>query len=105
MQIWYSSGAYLLTPEGKYSLTQSYNTLLGKHARLRVADLIWTRFAQPKHRFILWLAMQDRLLIKERLKRLNIPVEDDTCCLCEKSVEETHIHMFSTCEWIVRVQT
>ncbi|KAK6798432.1 hypothetical protein RDI58_006135 [Solanum bulbocastanum] len=63
-----------------------------------------TRFAQPEHRFILWLAMQDRLLTKERLNRLTIPVENDTCCLCEKSVEETHIHMFSTCEWIVRVQ-
>ncbi|KAH0723927.1 hypothetical protein KY289_006971 [Solanum tuberosum] len=105
MQVWYSSRAYLLTPEGKYSLTQSYNILLGQHARLRVADLIWTRFAQPKQRFILWQAMEDRLLTKERRKRLNIPVEDDTCCLCEKSVEETHIHMFSTCEWIVRVQT
>ncbi|WMV40189.1 hypothetical protein MTR67_033574 [Solanum verrucosum] len=46
MQVWYSFGAYLLTPGGKYSFTQSYNTLLGQH-----------------------------------------------------------IHLFSTCEWIVRVQT
>ncbi|KAK6787586.1 hypothetical protein RDI58_016111 [Solanum bulbocastanum] len=103
MQIWYSFGAYLLTPEGKYSLTQSYNTLLGQYASLRMTDLIWTRFAQPKHRFILWLATQDRLLTKERIKRLTIPVEDGTCCLCEKSIEETHIHLFSTCEWIVKV--
>lgn len=87
MQIWYSSGAYLLTSEGKYSLIQSYNTLLGKHARRRVTDLIWTRFAQPKHRFILWLAVQDRLLTKERLKRLNTLEEDDTFCLCKKSGE------------------
>ena len=31
-------------------------------------------------------------------------VLDNACCLCEKLVEETHIHLFSTCEWIVRVQ-
>ena len=48
--------------------------------------------------------MQDRVLTKKTLKRLTISVEDDTCSLCGKSVEETHIHMFSTCEWIVRVQ-
>ena len=53
MHIWYLFGACLLTPEGKYSLIQSYNTLLGQHARLRVSDLLWIRFAQPKHRFIL----------------------------------------------------
>ena len=47
--------------------------------------------------------MQDRVLTKKTFKRLTIPVEDDTCSLCGKSVEETHIHMFSTCEWIVRV--
>ncbi|KAH0765253.1 hypothetical protein KY285_001124 [Solanum tuberosum] len=34
MQAWYSSGAYLLILKGKYSLTQSYNTLLGQHIHL-----------------------------------------------------------------------
>ncbi|KAH0769592.1 hypothetical protein KY290_013573 [Solanum tuberosum] len=40
------------------------------------ANLIWNGVAQPKHRFIMWLATKDRLLTKERLTKLRIHVDD-----------------------------
>ncbi|KAK4721254.1 hypothetical protein R3W88_011487 [Solanum pinnatisectum] len=42
----------------------------------------------PKHRIILWIVSQNRILTKERMNRLNISVDDLTCCLykLEKSL-------------------
>lgn len=38
--------------------------------------------------YIVWLARQKRLLTKERLKRLQVPVNEDACCLCEEGLTE-----------------
>ncbi|KAG5574991.1 hypothetical protein H5410_055125 [Solanum commersonii] len=38
-------------------------------------------------------------------REIKIPVEDDTCCLCDKLIEGTYINLFSTCERTVRVKT
>ncbi|WMV47061.1 hypothetical protein MTR67_040446 [Solanum verrucosum] len=57
---WYTNGRYNLTPGGKYSITRSYNKLLGQQRRWKIAELVWTIVAQPKHMFILWLAEQRR---------------------------------------------
>lgn len=64
---WYQDTRYKLTKNGIYSVTRSYNEMLGTHNRLRVANLVWKRFMQPKHRFIIWLANQNRLLNKARM--------------------------------------
>ncbi|WMV40413.1 hypothetical protein MTR67_033798 [Solanum verrucosum] len=93
---WYTNGRYNLTPGGKYSITRSYNKLLGQQRRWRIAELAWTVVVQPKDRFILWLAEQRRLLTKERLANMHIPVEDGTCCLCDgQQIETTCIYLLS----------
>lgn len=74
---WYTNGRYILTYSGFYSITSSYNTLIGAHIRCRIDDLVWTAVAQPKHRFVLWLAVQGRLLTKARLIYLNISIDSD----------------------------
>ncbi|KAM3219263.1 hypothetical protein P3L10_023794 [Capsicum annuum] len=72
---------------------------------MRVAELIWTSVALPKHRFIVWLEVQGRLLTRERNKRLNIPADNANadCCLCEANEIETKIHLFVECSWIWEV--
>ncbi|KAK4711376.1 hypothetical protein R3W88_005889 [Solanum pinnatisectum] len=59
----------------------------------------------PKQRFIVWLAYQERLLTKERLVRLNIPIDTNQCCLCEEDQEETQMHLFAECRWIAEVRS
>lgn len=104
MQTWYSQGTYILTPDGHYSISSSYVALLGHQSRLETAGLIWGTSLQPKHRFIVWLAEKRRLLTKDRLLRLHIPVDNAICCLGEDQVMETHQHLFSDCEWIKRIR-
>ncbi|XP_075091940.1 uncharacterized protein LOC142172073 [Nicotiana tabacum] len=104
MQDWYQQGSYILDPQGAYSISRSYNKLLGPLSGMRNAELIWSSISQSKHRFITWLAVQDRLLTKERLKRLQIYVEHDQCCLCDQMLEESSRHLFTDCIWIRKLK-
>ncbi|KAK4717695.1 hypothetical protein R3W88_016033 [Solanum pinnatisectum] len=103
MQGWYNQGRYLLTQSGNYSITRSYLALMGYRPKMRTAELIWTSMSLPKHRFMVWLAVQGRLLTQERKVRMNIPVEDVACCLCDEQVMETTVHLFEECKWTLAV--
>ncbi|KAH0710393.1 hypothetical protein KY290_012418 [Solanum tuberosum] len=99
MQGWYSQGRYNLTSNGTYSITRSYLVIIGHRPQMRTADLVWTAMAIPKHRFMVWLAIQGRLLTQERKQKLHIQVDDTDCFLCEEKVMETNVHLFETCKW------
>lgn len=49
--------------------------------------------------FIVWLAMQGRLLLKERLIKLHVRVTDANWCLCDDNTKESHQHLFVDCNW------
>jgi len=103
MQGWYNQGRYMLTQSGNYSITRSYLALMGYRPKMGTAELIWTSMALPKHRFMVWLAVQGRLLTQERKVRMNIPVEDVACCMCDEQVMETTVHLFEECKWTLAV--
>ncbi|KAH0636089.1 hypothetical protein KY290_038313 [Solanum tuberosum] len=88
----------------KNNMRNGYNAMLGELNRLRIADLIWTSVAQPRHRMITWLAVQGRRLTKERILHLNIHVDNDICCLCRSQVMETQLHLFAHCTWLGQVK-
>nr|XP_009762032.1 PREDICTED: uncharacterized protein LOC104214107 [Nicotiana sylvestris] len=104
MMEWYHNGKYVLTASGKYSINGSYIALQGDLTRLPVAELIWTSIMQPKHRMILWLAAHGRLLTKDRLLKLHVPIQDIECCLCNDMVAETQDHMFQDCRWTTELR-
>lgn len=90
---------------GSYSITNSYNTLIGSHSRWRIDHLVRTAVAQPKHRLVLWLAVRGRLLTKARLRHLNISIDSDECCLCDMKTTETPLHLFADCAWTKQLRT
>ncbi|KAH0675380.1 hypothetical protein KY285_023181 [Solanum tuberosum] len=104
MQSWHTQDSYWLTKGGEYSITRSYIDLRGTHSSSHIAECIWSVVAQPKHRFILWLVVQDRLLTKERMLKMNISVEEANCCLCDAQKLETAKHLFSECPWFTEVK-
>ncbi|XP_048501464.2 uncharacterized protein LOC104897645 [Beta vulgaris subsp. vulgaris] len=61
----------------------------------RYSKGIWNRLSIPKHRFILWLALKQRLMTRERLAKMGI-TECTDCCLCGVDTE-THEHLFFEC--------
>ncbi|XP_060195301.1 uncharacterized protein LOC132624556 [Lycium barbarum] len=96
---WYSHDRYCLTSNGKYSVTRGYLALLGDRPKMADADLIWSKILLPKHRVVVWLAVQQRLLTRTRLNRLGIECEDDMCVLCDAQKQEDAVHLFVDCDW------
>ncbi|XP_060185828.1 uncharacterized protein LOC132615281 [Lycium barbarum] len=96
---WYRNEAYILTENGEYSVLKSYNALLGRHAKIPEAALVWNSIMVPRHRFIVWLADQERLLTKDRLTKMHIHDDDESCGLCSNAQMETHRHIFANCAW------
>lgn len=95
----------MLTSNKVYSISKGYIDMLGAMERLREAYLIWSSIMLPKQTFIVWLAYQDRLLTKERLRRMHIQVDIFSCCLCDTASHETPQHLFSDCDWVTEVRT
>ena len=58
---------------------------------------VWNMYSLPKHRMIMWLAIQDRLKIRQRLKLLNVCV-DEQCLICQQH-PETIKHLLFECKF------
>ncbi|XP_075106858.1 uncharacterized protein LOC142179868 [Nicotiana tabacum] len=104
MTHWYHNGRYWLTPNGKYSVSSSYQALLNNVQRWKEADLVWSSLLFPRNMFLLWLASRKRLLTKERLGRLQIQIDSTMCELCYDLKEETQRHLFYECGWTTELR-
>lgn len=68
--------------------------LLGDQGRVPWRRLINDNKASPKSKFILWMAVKNRLSTTDRLTQWNVPC-NRTCCLCTKDNESVeHLFLF-----------
>lgn len=58
---------------------------------------VWSSYVVPKSAFFFWLAIQNRLLTKDRMRRFGMLV-DEMCLLC-RNVNENSPHLFTTCRY------
>lgn len=61
---WYHNNQCLLTTNGAYSVTRSYNALIETQTRLQEANLIWSNILQPKHRFFIFFSKLGKITNK-----------------------------------------
>ncbi|KAL2922251.1 FAD-dependent oxidoreductase domain-containing protein 2 [Bienertia sinuspersici] len=90
-----SAGVDIMEPT--YSIKKVYESLRPRANKIHWSKAIWCSIAVPKNQFMAWLAFRQRLLTKDRLKRMNL-VEDQRCCLCI-SEDETLSHLLFDCEF------
>ncbi|XP_020250863.1 uncharacterized protein LOC109828245 [Asparagus officinalis] len=57
---------------------------------------VWGGLNVPKHSFISWLAIQNRLLTQDRLLKRGI-ISSNQCCLCSGQITESRDHLFFEC--------
>lgn len=81
----------------KYTISVGYNMLMGEFQKERWALQVWNKWSLPKHTFISWLAVQDRMNTRERVGRY-INLADRSCVLCTDSIE-TRDHLLFDCIW------
>ena len=80
-----------------YSIALGYRNFCGVQPRVQWERQVWSRWNHPKHSFILWLAIQDRLATKARVNRF-LQVPDSVCVFC-RNHDETTEHLFFKCNW------
>lgn len=70
----------------------------GHFEKLHSNSQVWCSWNVPKHSFILWLAMHNRLATKDRMSRFNTTI-DLYCSLCCDD-PETRDDLFFCCSWV-----
>ncbi|GJZ38275.1 reverse transcriptase zinc-binding domain-containing protein [Tanacetum coccineum] len=81
--------------ECNFSLKEVYNDMREMSIEVKWAKMIWFSQCIPKHSFILWLAIQEKLMTYDRMIKWGYC--DMTCCLLCKNNVETHDHLFFNC--------
>ncbi|XP_062088788.1 uncharacterized protein LOC133795351 [Humulus lupulus] len=80
-----------------YQISSGYKLLNQVHKSFHWSKEVWCRLNIPKHSFVLWIAIQNRLKTRERIRSFNI-TEDSTCILCN-GADETVDHLFFGCSF------
>ncbi|GKV09536.1 hypothetical protein SLEP1_g21022 [Rubroshorea leprosula] len=80
-----------------YTTGRTWHWIKSKQSKVPWHRLVWFSRQIPKHSFISWLAILDRLTTKARQKKWS-PNIDDTCVLCNNG-SETVEHLFFKCTY------
>ncbi|GKU98316.1 hypothetical protein SLEP1_g11335 [Rubroshorea leprosula] len=86
---------------GSFKIGQTWHWLRRRQDRKIWHRLVWFSQAIPKHSFISWLAVLNRLSTRARQKQWT-PTISDTCILCNGS-PETNEHLFFKCSYTRRI--
>ncbi|XP_030477945.2 uncharacterized protein LOC115694981 [Cannabis sativa] len=76
----------------KYVITQGYLKLIAAENKEHWPSIVWSPLNFPKHSFVMWMAMLNRLKTKDRIAKYH-PEIDKTCLFCS-SEDETMEHLF-----------
>ncbi|XP_074283264.1 uncharacterized protein LOC141607817 [Silene latifolia] len=85
------------TNTGRYTISVGYSWLQGDQAKVPWHPVIWNRLNLPKHSFIGWLAIQGRLITKDRVLRFGV-IQDSTYDMCMDQTED-HSYMLYQCRF------
>ncbi|KAL0378648.1 UNVERIFIED_CONTAM: hypothetical protein Sradi_3170300 [Sesamum radiatum] len=80
--------------DGKFTTASAVTFLQPPSAPADWQWLLGGRFKIPRHDFILWLALLERLTTMDRIW---LGVHDPGCVLCGGATMETHEHLFFQC--------
>ncbi|XP_020270900.1 uncharacterized protein LOC109846087 [Asparagus officinalis] len=83
---------------GKLRLSDLYNALSPVSQEVPWYNLVWGGLNVPKHSFICWLVLQDRILTQDRLLRRGV-IDSNICRLCSGVECETRKHLFFECAY------
>ena len=82
---------------GRYKAAAVWRSIRPRQEKVTWHKLVWCLVNVPKHCFISWMAVRNRLPTKDRLREWGI-LMDNRCVLCQ-SMEETRNHLFFGCPY------
>ncbi|XP_074314242.1 uncharacterized protein LOC141649451 [Silene latifolia] len=81
-----------------YTVRSGYDWLRLHQIKPWWYNTVWNSWNVPKHAFITWLIMHNRMTTREKLYRFGY-CNTDACCICENATE-TQPHLFFECDYI-----
>ena len=85
---------------GKYKAAEVWSVIRKKKENVGWHKLVWFNLNMPKHAFIAWLAMLNRLPTKDTLMAWGMEMEGN-CVFCGE--QETKSHLFFGCSFSQRI--
>ncbi|XP_020266294.1 uncharacterized protein LOC109841766 [Asparagus officinalis] len=82
----------------KFQISVLYHELLPISQQVPWHNTVWDQLCYPKHSFISWLAVLNKLLTKDRLMKRGL-TNIGSCCLCSGAVLEDRNHLFFSCAY------
>ncbi|XP_062079978.1 uncharacterized protein LOC133784711 [Humulus lupulus] len=81
----------------RYSIKAGHELLFEHPVAVKWSKVVWDRLSIPKHRFVLWLVMMQRLRTREQLHKFQ-PLIDQSCLLRGGDIESIG-HLFFHCQY------
>ncbi|XP_062100601.1 uncharacterized protein LOC133806528 [Humulus lupulus] len=81
----------------RYSTKIGHDLLFEQPLAVSWSKVVWDRLSIPKHRFVLWMVMLQRLRTRDQIQRVE-PLVDQTCLLCGADNESIG-HLFFHCHY------
>lgn len=97
MKSGFSGSTWAGAPDKGYKPSFGYKWLKGNLEKKWWDSWVWCKLAIPKHSFITWLAVNDRLRTKDKLLSFGMNI-DSNCLLCGEAAE-TSEHLFYRCKY------
>ncbi|XP_057461129.1 uncharacterized protein LOC130751551 [Actinidia eriantha] len=86
---------------GKPNSRLAYEYFRPRRAKLAWPKIVWQSFIMPKHSFILWLGLKEKLMTRDKLQGV---IEDISCPLCNAAAESIE-HLFFSCRIANKIWT
>ncbi|GJZ26652.1 RNA-directed DNA polymerase, eukaryota, reverse transcriptase zinc-binding domain protein [Tanacetum coccineum] len=87
--------------EKRFSTNTVWKDVRGENEKVKWYNLVWHPNGIPKHSFILWLAVKEKLNTQDRMEKW-YPNKMFRCSLCNKK-PDSHEHLFFKCEFSSKV--
>jgi hypothetical protein len=103
-EVHFGDGDHLIwtaSKKGEFVSSDTWQVLREKKDQIEWWKIIWFPLAIPKHAFILWLAMKNRLVTGVRLLQWGYK-GDVNCCFCRNHVESRN-HLIFECSFSYRI--
>ncbi|XP_024964019.1 uncharacterized protein LOC112504316 [Cynara cardunculus var. scolymus] len=94
---WKSTGGSIID----FSVGAVWNDMYMHSELVPWSKLVWFSQGVPRHAFVLWLAIKEKLRTMDRLAYWNM-VDDSICVLCHDGIE-SHNHLFVDCMYTMEV--
>ena len=92
---------WMLNSSSKFTCADTWQHLRVKQIEVNWRKLVWFTNAIPKHSFIGWLTIRNRLVTKDRLLQWGLGV-DPMCLFCRQNLEDRD-HLFFKCPFTNRI--